>query len=169
MLREPRRISARELLGVTPQGVHAAFPSAKALASAAQSVANSTWTKIVLATTGGVSTWEGWDNDEMFDNANDRLVFKHEGLYLVVGGLFWVTNGIGARYIGIQMNGAFVASQQQGPAVGQGPRGTITVPVTVDRNDYVELFGWQDSGGNLNTSVSEGMPFLSAVWVGVPS
>jgi len=147
--------------GVVPP-IAAMFPSAKVHATGAQSVASDTPVKITMNAT-------DWDNDEMFDNTNDRLIAKHAGLLLVVAGLAWAANSAGERYLYVYQNGAAVASQIIFLTASAVARATISVPVSVARNDYVELFGFHSVGVNLNTAVADGLPFLSATWIGVPS
>jgi hypothetical protein len=111
------------------------------------------------------------DNDVMFDAANGRLVCKTAGVYVVTGQLGFTLNAVGSRYARILLNGV-----ERAQAMAAKNPTDITIlnlgagPVDMAVNDNLELWAWQDSGGNLAyflTGVNTGpMNWLSAVRVG---
>ncbi|MDQ3936014.1 MAG: hypothetical protein M3340_15440 [Actinomycetota bacterium] len=111
------------------------------------------------------------DNDGMFDAANGRLVCKTAGVYVVTGQLGFTFNAVGSRYARILWNGV---ERAQAMAAKNPTDVTIlnlgTGPVDMAVNDHLELWAYQDSGGNLPyflTGVNGGpMNWLSAVRVG---
>lgn len=94
------------------------------------------------------------------DNAtnNTRWTARYPGLYLISGGITWVANATGLRLSwfrvnGIDINGTLVElTATGGGAVSAIP--ALTFQQFLAIGDYVELIGFQSSGGNLNTSVT---------------
>lgn len=112
----------------------------------AQSLANATWTSILLQT-------------EVFDTHNghstttntSRYTAVVSGVYQVTGVVGFAANFTGTRGARIAKGG--IALQSGGVFVAAG-RGAVTPTVFVALNigEYVEVQGWQDSGGALSTA-----------------
>jgi hypothetical protein len=108
---------------------------------------------------------------------NSRIVFRTAGKYRVTGQLRFAANATGTRIARIRLNAAGVAAN--GTSVidsvqtntGAANAAAVPVPpieIAVNASDYIEMFGWQDSGGNLNTfATNAGDSFLQAEWVGL--
>jgi hypothetical protein len=126
-------------------------PTAMCTNTAGTSLTTGTMTLIPMAT-------ENFDNDTMHDPTtnNSRMVFKTAGFYLVVCKLGFSANATGRRICAVRLNaagsssgGTFVVDAVTAPA----PVGNTTTEVSFCQsfaaNDYIEVFGQQDSGGNL--------------------
>lgn len=134
-------------------------------------VPNLTATAIPLA--GGMAP--GYPNPVDSDNGhsnttdNTKYIAQVSGWYVVSGVVSWVLNATGYRQSYLTKNGGVIlgsavtvnATAADFTAV---PTGTVVVQLNV--TDYVELWGFQSSGGSLNTDVGaiEGC-FLHAWWV----
>lgn len=128
-------------------------PQARINKSAVQSIANATTTKITFDTT-------DWDRNHggtaHFDDANDRLVARVEGLYCCAATVGFSLNATGYREIIIWKNGSggTTISLQRGlPLAGATAHwlqcsGDIELAV----NDYFEVWGLQTSTAPLNIS-----------------
>jgi hypothetical protein len=95
---------------------------------------------------------EDWDTDTMHSTTTNtsRLTATKAGKYLVVGMVWFNTNGTGIRNIYIYKNGSVVA--QTGENTCSSANSTILNIVNfVDLavNDYIELEAYQSSGGDL--------------------
>lgn len=130
----------------------------------AQSTAGSTWTALTLDseqsdTYGGHST-----------TANtSRYTAQVAGWYTVGGVVSWPANGTGNRGARIHVNGAAV--QGSGQLILPASATTFTGVATPVRavqlavGDYVEVAGYQSSGGTLSTGVASGGDLASALFV----
>lgn len=141
--------------------------------SARQSSTATTLTTAIYTTLGLDS--ESFDNVQsgdspMHDNVtnNSRITIRTAGKYLVSGQVTFVANATGVRKVYIQVNAsATVTSIATTPAVS----GTTTslacgpqiVPLSV--GDYLEIVGYQSSGGNLATDTSLGATYLTALLI----
>lgn len=115
-----------------------------------QSLTTSTWTALAMAS-------EIVDTSGMHSNVtnNSRATAVYPGYYIWGGALGMQGNGTGARYLSAYKNGAQVnasASNMDNTgvflnAIVPGRRKVIFLNV----GDYVETYGWQNSGGNLST------------------
>jgi hypothetical protein len=134
-------------------------PIAELRQAAAQTVTNTTWTAITFDTedvdtdidgtggTGGHST----------SSNTSRYTARYAGWYDVGGGVGWSVNATGARGTywsvnGIAQNGSHTLEAAVGVINAGYAARSIQVYLAV--GDYLELFAWQSSGGNLNTSAS---------------
>lgn len=87
-----------------------------------------------------------------------RYTAKQAGYYLVWGAVCMATNTTGSRGARIALNGTAVrgAAQMLAPASGSNTS-IATTPMPIYMNgttDYVELQGWQQSGGGLSTTIN---------------
>ena len=141
--------------------------------NAAQTLATSTttYTAITLnvASESSLMTWSSGTNPS-------RVTPLVAGLYSAQGQVSFAGSGTGVRYAQIRKNGAILlgyAPSNRANNIGAGfsvqawSQGFVRVNGTTD---YVELYGRQDSGGNLNTFYSATDPdfsWLSLTYVGV--
>lgn len=125
-------------------------PRCSAYAGAAQSLTDSTLTVLALNS-------EDYDTTTMHDPVtnNSRITVPTggDGLYLITGTAHYVSNTTGYRIAELYKNGA---TRLQATFLGPCPGGQDTViPVTsvvvLAAGDYIELRGWQSSGGALNS------------------
>ena len=118
-----------------------------------QSTANNTWTAIALDqeqtdTYGGHTTTTN----------TSRYTAQVAGWYTVCGVSVWGANATGSRGSRLHVNGAtiqgstgLIATVTTGSLTGIT---SATRAVFLNAGDYVELAGYQSSGGNLSTGVA---------------
>ena len=128
---------------------------ARAYRSAAQSVANSTTVKIQLSS-------ESFDNHSAFDSTtNYRFTAPVSGTYRVDANIVWLTNATGVRGTLIYKNGTAIATSYTSGHTSNVTGATVSTTVQLDKGDYLELYGFQDSGGSLDTFSSSSTTFMS--------
>ena len=121
-------------------------PHCKVYNSANQSINNTTATMLTFDT-------EDYNNNTMHSTVSNtsRITLTTGGRYLLMGKVQFASNGTGTRRVRIVLNGLTTLAEVQVPASAVG---VVTLPImTVDTfaaADYVELEGYQDSGGALN-------------------
>ena len=124
-------------------------PSFSVYLNADQSLANATVTKITLDT-------ETYDTDNAFASNKFTVPSGKAGKYCFIGTITYVnpTNEDEAQ-VRIHKNGSFV----QGSGYFQGQNGTVTYQATqildLSVGDYIELYGYQVSGGNISADGGE--------------
>ncbi len=136
-----------------------AKPRAQVGRSAVQSVTTATITGINWTT-------EAADNASIHSTVTNttRFTIPTSGQYLVNGYLEWASNATGERIIYLYANGVGIM-QKSKPASALGSTGDdITALRFFTAGDYVEIAGYQNSGGNLNVGTNS---FASIIWVGV--
>jgi hypothetical protein len=135
---------------------------ARAFKSAAvQSLANNTLAAITLDA-------EVYDNDAIHDNAtnNSRLTCKTAGVYSIVGQVNFDTNTVNVRVAFIYLNGSAIAAQYAVDPNGAGARVQVAAQYQLAVNDYIELYGYQLSGGALNVMNGTGLTWLAMARLG---
>lgn len=96
---------------------------------------------------------EVWDRDAMHDNAtnNTRLTCRTAGVYLVIGNISIWSNPTGLRSFWLKKNGTTVTCWNgQNAVVGDSTYGSVVGLVELAVGDYIEVYGYQNSGGSLN-------------------
>ncbi len=121
--------------------------SARAFNSGNVSVPNTAWTIITLNS-------EHWDHNDLHSTVSNtgRLTAAVDGLYLIVAQIRWASNGSGIRGLRIELNGTTEIGKVQDDPSGAGA--TIQDATTIyplDAGEYVQMLGFQTSGGSLNT------------------
>ena len=133
-------------------------PAFFAYLSGDQSIADSTQTKITLDT-------EYYDTDSAFASNKFTVPADEGGKYLFVYGIGMDNMGDGLRGIlKIAVNGAtqeWGTMQQWHSAASQSTYVTASVIRTLVATDYVELYGYQTSGGSLGVQANK--TFLSGL------
>lgn len=115
--------------------------------NATQSIPNNTYTKLQLNT-------ENYDIQGEFDNAtNYRFTATKAGKYLVIGQVGFDSPGDNVPCIGRLYKNGGALSVITTVQAGSTKNVTIPVPAILDlsANDYIELWGFQNSGGAVNT------------------
>ena len=116
------------------------------------------------------------DTDTMHDTVtnNSRITIKTAGRYQVTAHVTFASNATGERGINLWVNGAtYVAGHNQMPVTsGSATIMSLTTSHKFAVNDYIEVVGFQGSGGALNILASDGtnerrFADFSAEWVGV--
>lgn len=128
-------------------------PLATLYQSTATASANAVWIALGLDTT-TQDTYGGHSNT----TNNTRYTAIVAGTYEVCGTVAWPANSVGARGVRIMKNGSTVVT---GSATFTGTTNgdvyAITTPayqVPMQVGDYLEVWGFQSSGGALSTSVA---------------
>lgn len=134
--------------------------SARVYLGSAQSIANSTFEKVLVDTVTD-------DPDGLFDSANNQIDADKAGWWLVAVGVGYDGNSTGdRRYAVISHNGTRVNETNTPPT---GP--AITAPSTAAlikaaAGDTFEVLAWQDSGGSLSLRTEAKETMLSAAYLG---
>ena len=82
-----------------------------------------------------------FDTDNMFDAANQRIVFNTGGTYLIVGQVMFASNITGRRFVDIGINGGKPIATASQPPVETGGFTRLSVSTLWDCSpgDYAEL------------------------------
>lgn len=125
------------------------YASAHTPANLTNLFANGVWTAIPFA-------GEASDNDNIHDTSSNttRLTCKTAGVYAIQGMAVFALNGTGKRQVGIWKNAAEIAYFISGlPAAGASSQTSVPISCIMEMavGDYIELVGFQDSGGSLNS------------------
>ena len=138
--------------------------------AANEAIANTTWELLNW-------TDESYDNNTMHDNAtnNGRLSCKSDGLYLVEFKINWDSNTTGVRKVMMRLNsgGSDAGGTHLGTWIEDGIASNQTtvhggrgvVMSTGGTNDYVEFFGYQDSGGSLDIIAGANTSFVQMMQI----
>lgn len=102
---------------------------------------------------------QGTPSNNMHDTVtnNSRITIRVAGLYLLHGIVFFASNGAGFRNAAFKVNGTTFIPGSAAPTITSGTDPTSASTTAIYRfavNDYVELFGMQNSGGALSTAVN---------------
>jgi hypothetical protein len=144
-----------------------AVPVAVLRQTVAQSFPNSTFTALLLDT-------EDIDRDGGHSTVTNtsRYTGQTPGWYTVQGSINWAASTAGQRTIVFRPNGGAATTYKnkvQIPmttTVGSGSIVTVATFFMNGTTDYVEVVGWQNSGGALNTYITdEGNPSMNVHWV----
>ena len=118
--------------------------------SAAQTLTTATFTAITMNS-------ERFDNDSLHSTVTNtaRITFATAGVYLVGGALEFVANSTGVRGAFLRINGTtYISGGIHMTRTDGGGAGEFTATIySFAVSDYVELMGYQNSGGNLDTVV----------------
>ena len=140
-------------------------PACRANRTTTQSLVTATATSILFDA-------EVFDTDTMHDTVSNtsRLTVKTAGLYIVTAGLGFAANATGVRVAWVNVNGSDATRIIQGGMTAVSASDVTDIPLaTIYKfavNDYMELRGYQTSGGNLNTATLQ-LPHLEATWIGL--
>ena len=140
------------------------LPACVAYRTADQSIASGGFT--ALAPDG-----ELFDTDGMHDPAVNpsRLTATTAGYYVVTAGISWAFNATGQRVVRIGKNGGTTQGAEDArQAITTGAANTSCTTSAIVKlavGDYVEAYGFQDSGGALNATAGARLSFLGAAWL----
>ncbi len=122
------------------------FDKARAIKTVNQSVTSGVGVQVSFDS-------EDFDTNSLHDNVtnNNRLTCKTAGKYLICASINWTVNGTGIRQCYLRLNAATVLVSTSIAALPSDDVGqTISVIYNLAVNDYVEVIGYQNSGGALN-------------------
>lgn len=140
-------------------------PRARLRQTVAQSVATGTFTPITFDT-------EAFDTHGGHDTSTNtsRYTCRIAGYYQFSGKVCWSGNSTGRRASQWWLNGTVITGTQVAYAATTAAdveHVVLTLDVAMAVGDYVELAGYQDSGGSLNTIVTFDTPSMMNVrWTG---
>lgn len=146
-------------------------PIGRSARTSAQTIGTGSWTAISFDT-------ELTDTDSMIDVSGQptRVTCSTPGSYIVKANVSWAANNTGVRGIRVtHKNSAGTTQATYGADLRQSVSNGATVTecttghgVVLAAGDYVIVEVYQDSGGNLNTSVGSDThhAVVSAMWVG---
>jgi hypothetical protein len=121
------------------------MPAFSAYGSAFQSIANTTYTKIAFSA-------ELFDTNSNYDTTNYRFLPTVAGYYQINATINFSSAVGGAGFIAIYKNGT-IYCQGTATALNAGvtQNGVVSQLVSLNGStDYIEIYGYQSSGGNLN-------------------
>jgi hypothetical protein len=146
-------VSPYKVKWATPASSTPTYVGVSAYKSASQAITNTTFTAITFDT-------ESFDTDAFHNNSTNTSRFTvpsgKAGKYLISGTVAFQA-GTGAREVAYYKNGAAL---NYGPTL-PAPAGALGayIPISYVANlavsDYIEIFVYQNSGGNLNCTHSE--------------
>lgn len=118
--------------------------------SSAQTISNSSATRVTAWDTETIDV--GGLHDTGTDPSRITIPTGQEGLYLVGGTMWWASNSTGRRIMYFYKNGsdAEIGGYAYSPSVAGDNRRSSTAIFSLSAGDYVEMFVFQDSGGNLD-------------------
>jgi hypothetical protein len=138
-------------------------PRFRGYAATTQSVSDATWTALSIDT-------EIYDSDGGHSTSTNttRYVVQVAGTYLITGTAAFAGNAVGNRAVRLAVNGtAIVGSFDKtlaATATHSSSRLSVAQAVCAV-GDYIEVYGYQNSGGALNTSPGTDVaPSLSVQW-----
>lgn len=151
----------RDSAGVLAEVTHA--PTVKLRQTTLQSIVADAVRQVTMQTT----DWDSLGN--MADLANNQIIIRQAGIYIVHFGMNWVgTGATTARFAGIGLNATAFNQGVIGPIqVQTGSESVRQIGSNIlelSVNDTLELVVFSRTT-TLNSRVSEGMPLLAATWV----
>lgn len=128
----------------------------------AQSIPNGAWTAILLDT----EDVDSAGGHSLTINTS-RYIAQIAGWYQFSGGTSFSASATGVRYAGWMLNGSMINASSAGGYAGSAAQVVQvcarTIHISMAVGDYVELAGWQNSGGALNTiAVTENQSTMQA-------
>lgn len=141
-------------------GGAAAFIGARAYRSAALSLSSGSVTTIGLDA-------ESYDSATLHDNStnNSRITVPSAGKYLCTAQLS-IAGGNQGVQIRLLVNGSLKTIKVNANNSSLGVDTNITDVLSLAANDYVEMAGFQNSGGSLALNVGEGSCYLAVAFLG---
>lgn len=137
-------------------------PSFVGYQSNSQTLGNATWTSLSLDT----SSYDNYNGHSNSTN-NSRYTAQIAGWYTCCGVYApSAGNSSGFRAVRLTVNGNAVlggASYSGQPTTSEDSPVTPTKDVFLNAGDYVEVQGWQNTGGNYGTAINSDL--RSGLWV----
>jgi hypothetical protein len=149
-----------------PINFQAAPPMAQLRQNAAQSFTTGVYTALTFELEDLDTNVAGTPQHDLVTN-NSRFTAVYSGWYLCSGGIGWVANATGRRGSSWRVNGVSLTFDTIIPTTAalSAAYPVRTMFAFLNVGDYVELFGYQDSGGALNTNSSTNGSHMSVLRV----
>lgn len=131
--------------------------------NATQSISDVTLTELVMQQ-------QLYDNGNITDTANNRLIANSAGVYLIVGHCSWLSDGGAGTYrrLTIQKYNSADAEQEfvtySYPAYNSNIYGSIVHIFRADAGDYFKLFFMQDRGSSLTVGSATSTSHLASAF-----
>jgi hypothetical protein len=109
------------------------------------------------------------DSHGKFDTTNNRYVAPIPGRYVVSAGVDFTANGTGYRALDLFKNGVAAKAMHRSNTLIAGTATLVqgTVEIDLVAGDYIEIFAYQSSGGNLAyTNLTQDVTYFDIVRVG---
>lgn len=114
---------------------------------------------------------ERYDTDNMHSTAalTTRITFNTAGMYVVGGNIDWAANVTGIRGLKVVLGGVTdLVSDYRNANSAFGTGIAISTVYKFAATNYIELFAFQNSGGNLGiTATGNFSPEFYATWIGL--
>jgi hypothetical protein len=128
------------------------FVGVSAYLSSNQTISNNTFAAISWN-----AEYYDTDNFHSLSTNTSRLTVPSGkgGKYLITGSISWAANATETRTVTIYKNGSIVNYLDQMMAVTTSQRRTVqayNIVIDLVASDYIEIFVWQTSGGNLDVT-----------------
>lgn len=138
-------------------------PAAGVFNSADFVVANNTETAITFDS-------ERWDNDAIHSTSVNpsRLTCVTAGVYNISGCIVWTANATGVRTASLRLNGGSPIARKSitSNTAAFDAEMPIATQWKLGVGDYIELVGFQTSGGNLNArAIAPLSPQIAMTWM----
>jgi hypothetical protein len=118
--------------------------------SANQSISNTTNTAITFDTE--LEDTDGF-HSTVTNTSRITIPAGKAGFYLISGQINYASNAVGVRHGNIYKNGSLLSvAWLVGATNGDWTGGSVSQIVELAETDYVELFAYQNSTGNLNVN-----------------
>lgn len=126
----------------SPVGFPNFYPKARAKRSTTQTIGNDSWTKVQFNT-------ESFDLGGNYNNAtNYRFTAPVTGHYQVNSLIMWANISGEDHYVRVHKNGTGIITNSIHGITGNKHSQTIGDVVPLDAGEYIEIFVYQNSGGN---------------------
>lgn len=125
-------------------------PACSVYHNTTQSVSNDTITAMSANS-------ENYDNNSMHSTSSNtsRVTIQTAGRYQFTGTLKFAANATGNRYLQFRKNGSTIYSGLGGINSGAEIQLSATRSLVLSVGDYIEVMGYQNSGGSLAVTLEE--------------
>jgi len=136
-------------------------PAGRAISSVVQTIPSAT-SAIIAINSGPLN------QGDMISNVDDAFIISRPGVYAISGSIAWAANPSGARQTRILVNGATQAADVSNAGGAGSIRQNVSSLNRLKAGDEIQLGAFQNSGGDIDTAVSnpQGAVWLSAFWAG---
>lgn len=142
-------------------------PAANVRQTSAQTLTNATPTALTFQAEDFDDDPTGGSGHSTVSNTS-RYTANYPGWYMCAGGICFATNASGRRGTRWAVNGTAInGTEAFGPAYSAATTSmpSRTLLIFLNAGDYVELFGYQESGGNLATAITTTQqPHMMVSW-----
>jgi hypothetical protein len=128
--------------------------------SVLQSVPNATFTKVLL------NTVDYQSGDVTYNSSSTDYTLLRAGLWTITANLVFLNSGTGSRYLQVYKGLTLIAQANAVPNAGADTVLNCSGQYRFAVNDTIVIWGYQNSGGSLNTNPVNNGINVSMTWVG---